>query len=146
LPKFPSLLLVITFSCPLGKTLASAHLKVTANLWSLLVNRARKGLSIQGRAPTVIQPGHAPHTPLIKLNKIVGHTGIGNKHDFQTTAAGLAIQTAHLVIRQAYKFNCHAWISFSLRAVETHELSASVIACGNHGVKRGVCWAFCKTD
>jgi hypothetical protein len=79
----------------------------------LLVNCARQGSSIQGRAPTVIQPGHAPPTPLISLNEIVGHAGIGNKHDFQTTAAGLAIQTAHPVIRQAYKFNCHGSFSSS---------------------------------
>lgn len=84
----------------LDNTLVLSHHKLTANQWPLLVYRTHHRISIQRRAPTIIQLRHTSPAPLIGLNKAIWHTGIGNKEHLQTTTAGFTACTSHLRVWQ----------------------------------------------
>jgi len=84
---------------PLGNTLVSSHIKVTANPWPPGVNRTKHAVSIQGRTPAIIEPRHAARAPLICFNKVIGHTGIGDERHFQTATARLTACAGHFGIR-----------------------------------------------
>jgi len=61
------------------KALVLARLKFTANKWAFLVNSALHGISVQRRAPAIIQPFHGHAAPLINFNKVSGYAGVANE-------------------------------------------------------------------
>ena len=72
----------LQISGPLGKTLVITHLEFTANPWTLLVNHTFQSVAVQGRTPAILQPSHAPPTPLVYCNILFWHSCIRNKHYF----------------------------------------------------------------
>lgn len=56
--------------------LVFTHFEIAANLWTLFVNPALHGISIQRRAPAIFQSRHGHTAPLVGLDKMSGYTGI----------------------------------------------------------------------
>jgi hypothetical protein len=92
---------------PLGNTLITSHIKVTARPCPPGINRTAHVVAVQSRTPAVIKSRHAPAAPPVYLDEPVGHAGIGNKHHLQTATTGFTACTAYLGIRQGCRFDSH---------------------------------------
>jgi hypothetical protein len=77
-------------SGPLSNTLASTHLIVTAYHGATLVVGTPHRVSIQGRAPVIVESVHHPSAPLVLEGQVHRNVVITHHQDFQRATAGFA--------------------------------------------------------
>jgi hypothetical protein len=73
----------------------------------LVVDAAQHSVSIQGRAPSVIESRHGHASPSIYRNEAIGNAGVGDEQNLKTATAGLAIKTADLTCGRGVNFGVH---------------------------------------
>ena len=73
-----------------GDAFRCAHFELPANQRTFFVDGAHHAVPIQRGAPAVIQPQHDFPTPIVGIDKTLGHACVGDQHDFKLAAAGRA--------------------------------------------------------